>query len=451
MCGSVRSSVRHVTFDLRARGTTASREVLAGATTFAAMSYIIVVNPLILASTGMDRSGLLLATVLSAAISTLIMGLWANLPIALAPGMGTNIVFSQILVMQMGVSWQSGLAMILLNSLIFLVLSLSRWRQRIVAAFPEPIKLGMQCSIGMLVAYLGLKNGGLIVTGAGGSISFGSLSDPVVMMITVAIVLTPMLVVLRVPGALLISIAGLTVAGLFVRDAHGAPLTQAPAHWFAVPSLSSNLILALDFRQFFGDFWKLLPVTLYFLLSEFFAGTTTLLSVTRRAGLLDANGEIPRARAAFSADALASTVGALLGTTTVTAFAESVTGVEAGGRTGLVAVVVAILFALSLFAAPLIGAVPVQNTAPALLLVGILMLEGLGGMDTARPEAAIPPLAMTIVTACTADLMVGLAIGAFVYTAILAGLRQWQRLGPAVLLLDAVLVMYLVLRSLVLH
>jgi AGZA family xanthine/uracil permease-like MFS transporter len=440
-----------VTFDLRARGTTVSREVLAGATTFAAMSYIIVVNPLILASTGMDRSGLLLATVLSAAISTLVMGLWANLPIALAPGMGTNIVFSQILVMQMGVSWRSGLAMILLNSLLFLVLSLSRWRQRIVAAFPAPIKLGMQCSIGMLVAYLGLKNGGLIVAGAGGSISFGSLSDPVVLMITVAIVLTPMLVVLRVPGALLISIAGLTLAGLFVRDAHGTPLTQAPAHLFALPSFSSNLILALDLREFFGDFWKLLPVTLYFLLSEFFAGTTTLLSVTRRAGLLDDRGEIPRARAAFSADALASTIGALLGTTTVTAFAESVTGVEAGGRTGLVAVVVAVLFALSLFAAPLIGAVPVQNTAPALLLVGILMLEGLGGMDTARPEAAIPPLAMTIVTACTADLMVGLAIGAFVYTGILAGLRQWQRLGPAVLLLDAVLIMYLVLRSLVLH
>jgi adenine/guanine/hypoxanthine permease len=438
-------------FELAARGTTASREILAGATTFAAMSYIVVVNPLILASTGMSRPGLFLATVFSAVIGTLVMALWANLPIALAPGMGSNIVFAQILVSHMGVSWQAGLAMVLLNAVIFLVLSLTRWRQLIVASFPEPVKVGMQCSIGIFVAYLGLKNGGLIVSGAGGSIGFGNLADPAVLVTAIAVVLTPLLVVTRIPGALLLSIAGVTIAGLFIGNGHGGTMTQAPAHWFALPPLSSNLMFAVDFRRFFDKFWPLLPLTLYFLLCEFFAGTTTLLSVSRRAGLTDSTGQMPRATAAFASDAFASVVGALMGTSTVTAFAESVTGVEAGGRTGLVGVVVAALFALSLFVAPLIAAVPVQATAPALVMVGVLMLEGLCGLDTRRPEFTMPPMVMTIVTACTADLMVGLAIGSFIYTAILIGLREWKRLNLALLLLDGVLGFYLALSGWVLR
>jgi AGZA family xanthine/uracil permease-like MFS transporter len=365
--------------------------------------------------------------------------------------MGSNIVFAQILVTQMGVSWQAGLAMVLLNAVIFMALSLTRWRAQIVASFPEPIKVGMQCSIGVFVGYLGLKNGGLIASDAAGSIGFGNLADPVVLLTTSAIVLTPLLVVLRVPGALLLSIIAVTVVGLFLNGPHGAKLTQAPASWFALPSLTSNLMFALDFRQFFHKFWPLLPITLYFLLSEFFAGTTTLLSVCRRAGLIDSSGQIPRARAAFASDAFASVVGAAVGTSTVTAFAESVTGVEAGGRTGLVGVVVALLFALSLLFAPLIAAVPIQATAPALVLVGVLMMEGLCGIDTRRPEDSMPPLVMTIVTACTADLMVGLAIGSFIYTAILVGKRDWSKLRPALLLLDAVLVFYLALRGWVLR
>jgi AGZA family xanthine/uracil permease-like MFS transporter len=257
--------------------------------------------------------------------------------------------------------------------------------------------------------------------------------------------------VTRVPGALLLSIIGVTIAGLFIGNGQGGTMTQAPVHWFAFPPLSSNLMFALDFRQFFVRFWALLPITLYFLLSEFFAGTTTMLSVSRRAGLIDRTGQMPRATAAFASDAFASVVGAVVGTSTVTAFAESVTGVEAGGRTGLAGVVVATLFALSLFVAPLIAAVPVQATAPALVLVGMLMLEGLCGLDTQRPEMTMPPVVMTIVTACTADLMVGLAIGSFVYTAILVGLREWRRLNLALLLLDAVLGFYLVLSGWVLH
>ncbi len=438
-------------FQMKSRGTTVGRELIAGATTFAAMSYIIVVNPLILSSTGMSRPGLLLATVLSAVIGTLIMALWANLPIAMAPGMGTNIVFAQVLVAQMGISWQAGLAMVFLNGVIFAALSLTRWRQVIVASFPEPIKLGMQCSIGIFVGYLGLKNGGLIIAEANGAIAFANLTDPTVLLATAGIVLTPLLVVMRVPGALLISIFAITLAGHFIQDAHGVYLTATPTDWFAVPSLDSDVFMALDFRQFFRQFLTLLPVTLYFLLSEFFSGTSTLVGVSRRAGLMNADGQIPRARAAFTSDAMASVIGAVAGTSTVTAYVESVAGIEAGGRTGLVGVAVAALFALSLFFAPLIAVVPLLATAPALVLVGILMLEGLADIDPSRPDCTLPPLFMVIVTACTGDLMVGLALGALVYTLVLVALRDWARIRPMLLLLDAVLGIYLVLRGYVMH
>ncbi|AEK64143.1 Xanthine/uracil/thiamine/ascorbate permease family protein [Collimonas fungivorans Ter331] len=434
-------------FHLHGRGTTAGREMIAGMTTFAAMSYIIVVNPMILSSTGMDKQSLLLATVVSAAVGTLIMALWANLPIALAPGMGTNIVFAQILVGQMGVSWQTGLTMVFLNALIFLGLSLTRWRERIIAAFPEPIKLGMQCSIGAFVAYLGLKSAGLVVAVPGSVAGLGNLGDHAALLALGGIVATPLLVRWRVPGALLISIVAITIAGSFIHGADGKVLTLWPEHMAAVPTIKTDLIGAFDFHQFLSKFHLLLPVTLYFLLSEFFAGTATLFGVTRRANLLTASGNLPDARAAFASDALASVVGAAVGTSTVTAYVESVAGVESGGRTGLVGVTVAVLFALSLFLAPLITIVPVQATAPALVLVGFLMMEGLREIDLLRLDASIPPLLMTLVTVLTTDLMVGMAFGCFAYTLLVAALRRQQKVTLAMLALDAVFVLYLVLRN----
>jgi len=438
-------------FGLRTRGTTVRRELLAGATTFAAMSYIMVVNPLILSSTGMSRSGLLLATVLATVVGTLVMALWANLPIALAPGMGSNIVFAQILVNQMGVTWQAGLAMVFLNALIFMILSLTRWRQIIIQSFPEPIKLGMQCSIGIFIAYLGLKSGGVITADSAANIGFAQFTNPAVMVVTIGIVATPCLIALRVPGAFLISIIGITIAGMFIPDGHGHTLTTLPSHFFAVPTLSSDLMFKLDFRQFFHQFIVLLPLTLYFLLGEFFAGTSTMLAVCRRAGLVQPNGEIMSARAAFTSDALASVVGAIAGTSTTTAYAESITGVEAGGRTGLVGVVVAVLFLVALIASPLITAIPVQATAPTLVLVGILMMEGLRDIEVEHTGSALPPLLMVVVTACTGDMMVGLALGSFVYTAVLIARRDWARLTPVLFGVNAVLVLFLVVRGLVSH
>ncbi|SFI38071.1 putative MFS transporter, AGZA family, xanthine/uracil permease [Collimonas sp. OK307] len=434
-------------FELHSRGTSAGREMLAGLTTFAAMSYIIVVNPMILSATGMDKQSLLLATVVAAALGTLVMAFWANLPIAMAPGMGTNIVFAQVLVGQMGVSWQTGLTMVFMNAVIFLILSLTKWRSAIIAAFPVPIKLGIQCSIGAFVAWLGLKNAGLIVAAPGSLITFGKLSDHGALLALAGIIATPMLMARRVPAALLVSIIAITIAGSFIHGTDGRLLTVWPDHLLVAPHFKTDLIGAFDLHQFVSKFYLLLPITLYFLLSEFFAGTATLFGVSRRANLLDSSGQLPNARAAFASDALASVIGAAVGTSTVTAYVESVTGVEAGGRTGLTGVVVALLFALSLFLAPLIAVVPMQATAPVLVLVGMLMMEGLCEIDVKRPEASLPPLLMTLVTVCTAELMVGMALGCFAYTLIVAAQPRQRKLTFAVLCLNAVFVLYLILRN----
>lgn len=434
-------------FQVEQRGSTVSREILAGITTFAAMSYIVVVNPMILSLTGMDRSALLLATVISAVAGTLVMAIWANLPIALAPGMGSNIVFAQVLVTQMGVSWKTGLAMVFLNGVIFLLVSLTRWREKIIYAFPDTIKLGMQCSIGIFIAYLGLRNGGLVVADQQSFIAFAKLSEPAVLLAFVGIIVTPALVVLRIPGAFLISIVGITIAGLFVHHANGQAVTEWPEHFFGLPAMNSTLLFSFDFQELFAKFFLLLPITLYFLLSEFFSGTATLLAIARRANLLTASGEMPNAKAALSSDALSSIVGAAVGTSTVTAFVESVAGVEAGGRTGLSGVVVAGLFALSIFLGPVLAIIPPQATAPALVLVGMLMMEGLGQLDLVKPESTLPPLTMMLFTVCTGDLLVGLSVGFFGYTLTMLALRRWANITAMLLALDSVFIVFLVLRN----
>ncbi|NYF80771.1 NCS2 family permease [Granulicella arctica] len=434
-------------FRISERKSTVSREMLAGMTTFAAMSYIVVVNPMVLAAAGMNRQGVLLATVLSAVIGTLAMALWANLPVALAPGMGSNIVFAQVVVLQMHLRWQTALAMVFLNAVVFLILSLTRWREKIVAAFPESIKLGMQCSIGIFIAFLGLKNAGLIIADPGSLLAFAKLSNAGALLALVGVLLTAVLLVRKTPGGFLISIAVLTVAGLFLKDASGHAITQPPQQWFSLPQVHPEMLFAFDFREFFSKFFVLLPVTVYFLVSEFFSATATLIGVARRAGLSTPSEAMPNAKAAFASDALASAAGAALGTSTVTAFVESVAGVEAGARTGLSGVIVAALFALTLLISPLLSVIPPQAVAPALVLVGALMMEDIRQIDRNRAEEVLPPLLMIIFTVCTMDLMAGLAVGCFSYTLLAISLKQWKKVTTMLLTLDGVFVLYLVLRN----
>lgn len=424
--------------------TTPARELVAGLTTFGAVSYVIVVNPAIVSGAGPDFHALLIVTVLSSMLGTLIMALLADLPIALAPGMGANVVFAQAIVVRMGVPYQTALVMVLIGGALFLVLAVTRWRARIIQGFPRPVLIGLQAGVGFFIAYLGMLNGGLVVNTVHGP-EFGSLRDPVVLLVLAGVLLTPILMAVRIPGAFLLSIALMAIAGLFVHHIGGKLVTVPPAQYFDMPSLPYNLFLDFDVSNYFHNFFKLLPITLYFFISDFFAASSTLISVMRLGHMEDEHGNIFYERRAYAADALSTIVGAGLGSSTVMAYVESAAGVEAGGRTGLSALVVAGLFGVTLFFSPLISVIPLEATAPVLVLVGILMLDVVRTIDPSTPEAMIPPCLMMLVTVVTTDLMMSLCLGCFSYTLIVIGRRRFEALTAMLIGLDAVLLLYLIL------
>jgi len=433
-------------FEISKRGSTVSREVLAGLTTFGAMSYIMVANPAIVSAAGIDLRGLIIATAVASMIGTLIMALWANLPIALAPGMGSNVIFANIVVLKMGVPYQTAFTMVLIGGVLFTILSVTRLRGMIVSSFPASIRIGIQCAIGLFVAYLGLANAG-VVSYAGGRPSFGHLSDPAVLLALAGIMVTAVLIALKTPAAFLISIILITIGGHFVLGANGAPLTPAPTAWISAPIFPAELFMPFDFGNFIANFWLVLPITLYFFLSDFFGATATLISITHRAGIMNEDGSIPRARQAYLTDGIATMAGACVGSTTVTNFVESAAGVEAGGRTGLTGVVVAVLFGLAAFFWPLITIIPPQATAPTLILVGLLMFEGVPEIDFQKAENALSSILIILITVVTTDFMMGLALGCLSYTIMVAAQRKWAKLTPIVLVLDAIFLLYMYLTA----
>lgn len=420
-------------------------ELLAGLTTFGAMAYIIAVNPAILAATGAGRADMITVTALAAMCGSLLMALFARLPIALAPVMGSNVVFAQVVVVRMGLSYGTALTMVLVGGILFTCLSLSNVRQHIVSGFPVSIRIGLQAGIGLFIAYLGLKGGGLIVNDAGGNIAFADLRSPSVMVVFLSLLFITALVAARVRGAMLLSILAVTVAGLFIQTSPGHFMTVLPAQMVALPHVPKAYFFAFDTTEFIHNFFLVIPLTLYFFLSDFFSATATMIAVTRRAGLMDAQGHFLNSRRAYLADGLASIMGACLGSPTVGAYVESATGVEAGGRTGLTTLTVAILFGLSAFLWPLIACIPPQATTPALVMVGILMMEGLTELDVSDPLQTISAGMIVLLTVTTANLMIGICAGCFAYTIMAAVTRNWKRLTPVFLLTNVLLVIYLIL------
>ncbi|MFT8417766.1 MAG: NCS2 family permease [Acetobacter sp.] len=432
-------------FDVAQHQSSIGTEVLAGVTTFGAMAYIIAVNPAILAVTGAGRADMITVTVLAAMCGSLLMAFLSRLPIALAPGMGSNAVFAQVVVVKMGMSYGTALTMVLVGGVLFTCLSLSNVRQHIVRGFPASIRIGLQAGIGLFIAYLGLKSGGLIVNDSSGSIAFADLRSPSVMVVFLSLLLIAALVAARVRGAMLLSILAVTVAGLFIQTTPGHFMTVLPSRAVALPHAPTAYFFAFDTTEFFKNFFLVLPLTLYFFLSDFFSATATMIAVTRRAGMMDEQGNFRNSRRAYLADGLASIVGACLGSPTVGAYVESATGVEAGGRTGLTTLTVAILFGLSAFLWPLIACIPPQATTAALVMVGVLMMEGLTELDVADPLQTISAGMIVLLTVTTANLMIGICAGCFAYTVMAAATRSWKRLPPVFLLTNVLLVIYLVL------
>ena len=329
--------------------------------------------------------------------------------------MGSNVVFTFVVVKQMGVPWQGALAMVCFTGFVFLALSLSKLREKVATDVPEVLKIGIQAGVGTLIVFIGLRGAGFIVANPSTYISMGSLNNPAMLLTMAGLLLTPVLVIRQVPGALIISIAALTIAGFFVPGVAGKMVTSMPSSIFAWPKWPTGTFMAMDWGWLFSHFIVALPILFYFICAEFFSTLGTLIGVTGAANLRQKDGSIPNATAAFATDAAASIVGPAFGTSVVTAYVESVTGVQAGGRTGLTSLTVAALFVVSLFLWPIFVIVPPQATAPALVLVGILMMQGLARIDFSNLVNAIPIVMTLLVTVLTNNLINGMALGTFSY------------------------------------
>ena len=434
-------------FRLSERGSSVSQELVAGATTFAAMAYIVAVNPAIMSGAGMDRGDLVMATAMAAIFGSVMMGLTANLPLAVAPAMGSNVVFTYVIVKQMGIPWQAALAMVALTGAIFLALSLSRLRERVAADVPEALQIGIQAGVGTLIVFIGLRGAGFIVSNPSTYVAMGSLKNPPVLLTLFGLLLTPVLVVRRVPGALILSIVLLTIIGFFVPAGGGKMVASVPSAIVSWPKWPSSTFLALDFGYMFTHIVVLLPLLFYFVCAEFFSTLGTLIGVTGAANLRRPDGSIPNATAAFATDATSSIVGPILGTSVVTAYIESVTGVLAGGRTGLTSLTVAVLFGLALFFWPLFIIIPPQATAPALVLVGILMMQGVARIDMSVLANAVPIVLTLLVTVLTNNLISGMALGTLSYIGVECALGRGGRITAIVWGLGAVFVVFFAVTS----
>ncbi|HLP00809.1 MAG TPA: NCS2 family permease [Opitutaceae bacterium] len=400
-------------FRLHEHGTTIGRELQAGVTTFAAMAYILAVNPAILAQAGMDRAALVTITALSAATATTLMALLTNYPIALAPGMGINAFFTFSICLGAGVPWAQALGMVFVNGCVFLLLSVTGVREKIVDSIPYPLKIAITCGIGIFIAFIGLKNGGVVVASAATFVAHGDFASGPVALCLAGILLTAVLVARRVPGAIVLGVAAITVAGLFVPDGKGGTVTQLPATWFSLPASPAPHFLKLDLR-FLAEpavFLKTLPLILTLLLVDMFDNIGTLIGVTKRAGFLGPDGRLPKVGRALVADSIAAILSSLFGTSTVVSYIESASGVEAGGRTGLTTLTTAALMLAALFLTPLILAVPAVATAPALVIVGIFMLQSAVEIRMDDFTIAAPAVLTIIAIPLTFSIAQGIGLG----------------------------------------
>jgi AGZA family xanthine/uracil permease-like MFS transporter len=419
-------------FKLAENRTTFGREIAAGFTTFAAMAYILAVNPAILMNgfavdpaIGADpgsasylavKGALLAATAITAALATILMAFLTNYPLAQAPGMGINAFFAFSICIGAGVPWQQALGMVFVNGCIFLALSLTGVREKIVRAIPYSLKIAISCGIGIFLAFIGLKNAGVIVSHPDTFVTPGNFASPPVALALAGIILTAVLVARKTPGGILLGIGVITVAGFFIPDGAGGTVTARPASLGALVSAPPSLapvFLKLDL-SFLGDFsalLKVLPLILTLLLVDMFDNIGTLIGVTKRAGLLDQNGQLPKAGRALLADSVAAILSSLFGTSTVVSYIESASGVEAGGRTGVTALTVAALMLLALFLSPLILLIPAAATAPALVVVGVFMLQAVNEIDMADFLVAVPASLVIICIPLTFSIAEGIGFG----------------------------------------
>ena len=385
---------------------TLKKEVVGGITTFLTMAYILAVNPSILSATGMDQGAVFTTTCVSAVIATLVMALYAKQPFALAPGMGLNAFFAYTIVLTMGYTWQFALTAVFLEGLVFILLTVTGLRTKIVEAMPLVLRRAISPGIGLFIALIGLKNAGIVVDSEATLVTLGNMHDPAMLLALVGILLSAVLLVKKVTGALLIGILVTTVVGIPLGVTHMAGIISAP------PSIAP-IVMQFEWSNIFSA--DMLICVLTFLFIDMFDTIGTLIGVSSRAGMVDENGNIPGLNKAFMADAVGTTLGACLGTSTVTTYVESASGVEVGGRSGLTAFSAAVCFALALFLAPLFLSIPSQATAPALVLVGVMMMQDIRNIDFTKYSTAIPCFVCIAFMPMTYSISDGILMGVITY------------------------------------
>ncbi len=425
-------------FEIDQHGSSVMTEVRAGIVTFLTLSYILFVNPQILAQAGMPSGDVAAATALAAGLATLIMGLWANYPFALAPGMGLNAYFTFGVVQGLGVSWQVALAAVFVEGLLFLALTLTGVRTALVRAIPLSLKIAIMSGIGLFLAIIGLQNAGVVVDHPTTLVTLGDLGDPRTLLALGGLAVMAALLAVRFRGAVLFGILGVTLVSWI------SGLAPLPERVLALPHLPRETLLAFDFQSLFTG--QLVVVVLAFLFVDILDTAGTLIGVGMLAGFVDKKGELPRANRAFTADAIGTTMGAVLGTSTVTTYVESATGVEEGGRTGLTAVVVAVLFFLSLFTIPLLTAVPPAATAPALIVVGALMMRGTRNLDWSQADEAVPAFLTMVGMPLTFSIANGITLGIFSYVVIKLLCGKAREIHPMLYALAVLLALFHALR-----
>ena len=409
-------------FQLKKNGTTPKTELIAGITTFMTMAYILAVNPSILGNAGMDRDGVFTATAVASIIAILIMAFYANLPIALAPGMGLNAFFAYTVVIQMGYSWEMALTAVFIEGIIFMLLTFFRVREAIIDSIPINLKHAISVGIGLYIALIGFSNAGIVVKNEATLVSLGNVSDPQVLLALAGIIITGILLVFRFQGAL--------VTGIVITALLGIPfgITQLPEHGImSLPPSPAPVFFKFDFSKVFTT--DMLVVIFTFLFVDVFDTVGTLVGVCSKANLLDARGSVPRARQALFADAAGTVAGAIMGTSTVTSYIESAAGVAAGGKTGLTALVVGLLFLAALFFSPVFLMIPSAATAPALVLVGLFMISPIQKINLDDYSESLPVFLTIIIMPLAYSISEGIAFGMLSYVLIKLFTGKWKEIS----------------------
>ena len=427
-------------FRLQEHGTTVRREILAGLTTFLTMAYILAVNPgmLGLIGNGMTPGAVFTATALASAIATLFMAFTANLPVALAPGMGLNAFFTFTVVMGMGYSWQIALTAVFLEGILFIILSFFNVREAIINAIPTNLKKAVAVGIGLFIALIGFANAGIVVNGAGTIVELGDLSQPHPFLALVGFIIIIVLYVLKVPGAILIGIIATTILSIPLG------ITVIPQGWSPFSTPAAPLFFKFDFSNILS--FKFFTVFFTFLFVDIFDTVGTLVGVTTQAGLIDEEGKIPRVKQALLSDAIGTVAGAALGTSTVTSYIESSAGVAAGGRTGLTSLSTGILFLLALVISPIFLLIPGVATAPALIFVGFLMMAPVVDINFKDPTEGIPAFMAIVMMPFAYSIAEGIVYGVLSYVLLKTASGRFKEISVVTWVLFVVFIMRFFLR-----